>query len=38
MWLLMPDIFLPLVRYEAEFLEDMAALGCRQPDVLTRVR
>jgi hypothetical protein len=25
-------------KYEAEFLEDLAALGCRQPDVLTRVR
>lgn len=24
-------------RYEAEFLEDMDALGCRQPTVLTRV-
>lgn len=24
-------------RYEAEFLEDMDALGCRRPDVMTRV-
>ncbi|GAB4823051.1 hypothetical protein N2152v2_010097 [Parachlorella kessleri] len=24
-------------KHEVEFLEDMAALGCRQPDVLTRV-
>ena len=24
-------------RYEAEFLEDMGALGCRRPDVMTRV-
>lgn len=25
-------------RYETEFLEDLTALGCRPPDVLTRVR
>ena len=31
--------FLPACRrYEAEFLEDLAALGCRLPTVLTRVR
>ena len=24
-------------RYESEFLEDMDALGCRRPDVMTRV-
>lgn len=24
-------------RYEAEFCEDMDALGCRRPDVMTRV-